>query len=93
MVERRATWVHQTSSMNRMKIAAEIAEHDCFGLALTRQAFSFVEHLRGKRQPMDGVFHMHHLAHAHNQLMTGNLVGRLDAKAMAAANKKQAREG
>jgi enoyl-CoA hydratase len=41
---------------------------------------------------MDGVFHMHHLAHAHNQLMTGNLVGGLDAKAMAAANKKQAGE-
>jgi len=42
---------------------------------------------------MDSVFHMHHLAHAHNQLMTGNLVGGLDAKAMASANKKQAGEG
>ena len=75
------------------KIAAEIAQHDRFGLALTKQAFNFVEDLRGKRQAMDGVFHMHHLAHAHNQLMTGNLVGGLDAKAMAAANKKQAGEG
>jgi enoyl-CoA hydratase len=74
------------------KIAAEIAERDRFGLALTKQAFNFVEDLRGKRQAMDGVFHMHHLAHAHNQLMTGNLVGGLDAKAMAAANKKQAGE-
>ncbi len=74
------------------KIAAEIAERDRFGLMLTKQAVNFVEDLRGKRQAMDGVFHMHHLAHAHNQLMTGNLVGGLDAKAMASANKKQAGE-
>lgn len=72
------------------KIAAEIAERDRFGLTLTKQAVNFAEDLRGKRQAMDGVFHMHHLAHAHNQLMTGHLVGGLDAKAMAAANKKQA---
>ncbi|MBW7945280.1 MAG: enoyl-CoA hydratase [Sphingomonadaceae bacterium] len=75
------------------RIAAEIAQRDRFGLALTKQAINFVEDLRGKRQAMDGVFHMHHLAHAHNQLMTGNLVGGLDAKAMAQANKKQAGEG
>ena len=74
------------------KIAAEIAQRDRFALALTKQAVNFVEELRGKRQAMDGVFHMHHLAHAHNQLMTGNLVGGIDAKAMAAANKKQAGE-
>jgi len=74
------------------KIAAEIAQRDRFGLALTKQAVNFVEDLRGKRQAMDGVFHMHHLAHAHNQLMTGNLVGGIDAKAMANANKKQAGE-
>jgi enoyl-CoA hydratase len=61
-------------------------------MALTKQAFNFVEDLRGKRQAMDGVFHMHHLAHAHNQLMTGHLVGGLGAKAMAAANKKQAED-
>lgn len=74
------------------KIAAEIGQHERFGLALTKQAFNFVEDLRGKRQAMDGVFHMHHLAHAHNQLMTGNLVGGLDAKTMAASNKRQAGE-
>lgn len=72
------------------RIAAEIATRDRFGLALTKQAVNFVEDLRGKRQAMDGVFHMHHLAHAHNQLMTGNLVGGLDAKAMAKANREQA---
>lgn len=72
------------------KIAAELVERDRFGMALTKQAFNFVEDLRGKRQAMDGVFHMHHLAHAHNQLVTGHLVGGMDSKAMASANKKQA---
>lgn len=75
------------------KIAGEIATRDRFGLALTKQAINFVEELRGKRTAMDGVFHMHHLAHAHNQLLTGHLVGGLDAKAMAKANKSQAGEG
>jgi enoyl-CoA hydratase len=74
------------------KIAAEIATRDRFGLALTKQAVNFVEEQKGKRQSMDAVYHMHHLAHAHNQLTTGNLVGGLDAKAMAGANKKQAGE-
>jgi enoyl-CoA hydratase len=74
------------------RIAAELATRDRFGLALTRQAFNFVEDLRGKRQAMDGVFHMHHLAHAHNQLMTGNLVAGMGAKDMARANKDQAGE-
>jgi enoyl-CoA hydratase len=72
------------------KIAAEIAERPRLGLALTKQAINLVEDLRGKRTSMDAVFHMHHFAHAQNQLTTGNLVGNLDAKAMAAANKAQA---
>jgi enoyl-CoA hydratase len=72
------------------KIAAEIAERPRLGLALTKQAINLVEDLRGKRTSMDAVFHMHHFAHAQNQLTTGNLVGNFDAKAMAAANKAQA---
>lgn len=75
------------------KIAAEMATRPRFGLALTKQAMNLVEDSRGKRTVMDGVFHMHHLAHAHNQLTTGGLAAGLDAKAMAAANKKQAGEG
>jgi enoyl-CoA hydratase len=74
------------------KIAAEIGAKPRFGLALTKQAINFVEDLRGKRTAMDGVFHMHHLAHAQNQLVSGSLVGGLDHKAMAAANKAQAGE-
>lgn len=75
------------------KIAIEIAQRPRFGLALTKQSINFVEDLRGKRQAMDGVFHMHHLAHAHNQLTTGSLSAGMGAKAMASANKSQAGEG
>lgn len=69
------------------ELAAELAQRSRFGVALTKQAISLVENLRGKRVAMDGVFHMHHLAHAHNQLLSGNLVNNLDAKAMAEANR------
>ena len=70
-------------------IAAEIAKRPRFGMALTKQAINLVEELRGKRTAMDGVFHMHHLAHAHNQLTSGSLVGGLDHKALAAASKTE----
>lgn len=73
-------------------IADEIATRPRFGLTLTKQAMNFIEDLRGKRTSMDAIFHMHHLAHAHNQLTTGNLVGGLGAKEMASANKKAAGE-
>jgi enoyl-CoA hydratase len=75
------------------KIAAEIATRPRFGLALTKQAMNLVEDSRGKRTVMDGVFHMHHLAHAHNQLTTGALAAGMGAKEMAGANKNQAGEG
>jgi enoyl-CoA hydratase len=68
-------------------IAAEIGKRPRFGLALTKQAINLVEDLRGKRTAMDGVFHMHHLAHAHNQLTSGSLVGGLNHKDLAAAGK------
>jgi enoyl-CoA hydratase len=68
-------------------IAREITKRPRFGMALTKQAINLVEDLRGKRTAMDGVFHMHHLAHAHNQLTSGSLVGGLDHKALAAASR------
>ncbi|MGE0741162.1 MAG: enoyl-CoA hydratase [Hyphomonadaceae bacterium] len=73
-------------------IANEIASRPRFGLTLTKQAMNFVENIRGKRTSMDALFNMHHLAHAHNQLTTGNLVGGMGAKEMASANKKAAGE-
>ena len=73
-------------------IADEIATRPRFGLTLTKQAMNFIENQRGKRTAMDAIFHMHHLAHAHNQITTGSIVGGLGAKEMASANKKEAAE-
>jgi enoyl-CoA hydratase len=57
------------------------------GLALTKQAVNHVEDLRGKRTAMDAVFHMHHFAHAQNDLVSGDSLAGLDGKAMARVNK------
>jgi len=73
-------------------IAAKLAAQPRLGAWLTKQAVNHVEELRGKRSAMDAVFHMHHFAHAQNDLTMGNSIGGLDAKAMAQANKKQAGE-
>ena len=72
--------------------AAKLAAQPRLGNWLTKQALNHVEELRGKRSAMDAVFHMHHFAHAQNDLVQGNSLGGLDGKAMAAANKKLASE-
>ncbi|MCB2014590.1 MAG: enoyl-CoA hydratase [Sphingobium sp.] len=72
------------------EIAQELAARPRFGVTLTKQAINHIEDLRGKRAGMDSVFHMHHLAHAHNQLTNDHIVGGMDAKKMAAANKRKA---
>ncbi len=74
-------------------IAAKLAAQPRLGAWLTKQAVNHVEELRGKRAAMDAVFHMHHFAHAQNDLTSDNSLGGLDAKSMAAANKKQAKDG
>lgn len=73
-------------------IAAKLGERGRLALALTKQAVNHVEELRGKRTAMDAVFHMHHFAHAQSTLTSGHATGGLNAKEMAAANKKQANE-
>ena len=73
-------------------IAAKLAAQPRLGVWLTKQAVNHVEELRGKRSAMDAVYHMHHFAHAQNDLTLGNSIAGLDGKAMAAANKKQAGE-
>lgn len=72
------------------KMADELASRPRLGNWLTKQAINHVEELRGKRTAMDAVFHMHHFAHAQNDLTSTNSLGGLDAKSMASANKKQA---
>jgi Enoyl-CoA hydratase/carnithine racemase len=73
-------------------VATELASRPRLGNWLTKQALNHVEDLRGKRTATDAHFHMHHFAHAQNDLMSTNSLGGLDAKSMAAANKKQAGE-
>ena len=74
-------------------MAAKLVAQPRLGNWLTKQAINHVEELRGKRTAMDAVFHMHHFAHAQNDLVLGNSIGGLDGKAMAAQNKQQAQEG
>lgn len=74
-------------------MAGRLADHPRLGLWLSKQAINHVEDLRGKRAAMDAHYHMHHFAHAQNDLTTGNTLGGQDARSMAAANKKQAGEG
>lgn len=73
-------------------MAAKLVAQPRLGNWLTKQAVNHVEELRGKRSAMDAVFHMHHFAHAQNDLVSGNSLGGQDSKSMAADNKKQAGE-
>lgn len=72
------------------RIANKLAEMPRLGLSLTKQAINHVEDLRGKRTAMDAVFHMHHFAHAQNDLVSGDSLAGLTGKSMASANKKAA---
>ncbi|GAA0377728.1 enoyl-CoA hydratase [Brevundimonas terrae] len=69
-------------------LAEKIAQMPRLGLSLTKQAVNHVEDLRGKRTAMDAVFHMHHFAHAQNDLVSGHSLGGLDGKSMAQVNKE-----
>ncbi len=71
-------------------IAAKLAAQPRLGVWLTKQAINHVEDLGGKRTAMDAVYHMHHFAHAQNDLTMGDAIAGFDGKSMAAANKKQA---
>jgi enoyl-CoA hydratase len=72
--------------------ATKLAGQNRLGNWLTKQSVNHVEELRGKRSAMDAVFHMHHFAHAQNDLVTGNSIGGVSGKSAAAANKKDAGE-
>lgn len=88
MVNRLAPHAELEQTVRSM--ATELASRPRLGNWLTKQAINHVEDLRGKRTAMDAVFHMHHFAHAQNDLVSGNSIGGLDARAMAAANKAEA---
>lgn len=69
--------------------ASKLAGQNRLGNWLTKQAVNHVEELRGKRAAMDAVFHMHHFAHAQNDLVTGDSIGGVSGKSAASANKSQ----
>ncbi|WP_323763998.1 enoyl-CoA hydratase [Marinovum sp.] len=67
--------------------AETLAERPSLGSWLTKQAVNHIEDLRGKRTGMDAAYHMHHFAHAQNELVSGDRLSGLDAAGMARANK------
>lgn len=73
--------------------AEKLAGMPPLGTWLTKQAVNHVEDARGKRTSMDAVFHMHHFAHAQNELVSGDRLSGLDAGGMAKANKAAAKKG
>jgi enoyl-CoA hydratase len=68
--------------------AAKLAANPRLGNWLSKQAINHVEELRGKRAAMDAVFHMHHFAHAQNDLVSGDSIAGVSGKSAAAANKQ-----
>lgn len=70
--------------------AGKLAQQTRLGMWLTKQAVNHVEELRGKRTAMDAVFHMHHFAHAQNDLTTGHSLAGVTGKSAAQSNKKDA---
>ncbi|MBU6393041.1 MAG: enoyl-CoA hydratase [Sphingomonadales bacterium] len=73
--------------------ANKLAGQGRLGNWLTKQAVNHVEELRGKRAASDAVFHMHHFAHAQNDLVTGNSIAGVSGASAAAANKREAGKG
>jgi enoyl-CoA hydratase len=72
------------------EMAAKLVGQQSLGMWLTKQAVNHVEELRGKRSAMDAVFHMHHFAHAQNDLTTGSSIAGVSGKSAAADNKRDA---
>jgi enoyl-CoA hydratase len=70
------------------EMAGKLAVQGSLGMWLTKQAVNHVEELRGKRNAMDAAFHMHHFAHAQNDLTTGNALGGVTGKSAAADNRR-----
>ncbi|NBR31981.1 MAG: enoyl-CoA hydratase [Sphingomonadaceae bacterium] len=72
--------------------AKKLAGQGRLGNWLTKQSVNHVEELRGKRAAMDAVFHMHHFAHAQNDLVTGDSIGGVSGKSAASSNKAEAKK-
>ncbi|MCU1747996.1 enoyl-CoA hydratase [Pseudomonas sp. 6D_7.1_Bac1] len=77
----------ETLEQDTLDIAGRIAQMPRLGLQLSKQAVNNAEDLMGKRATMDMVFGLHHFAHAHNELVSGDRLGGYDAKSMASAQR------
>ncbi len=73
-----------------LDVARRIAQMPRLGLQLTKQAVNNAEDLMGKRATMDMVFGLHHFAHVHNELVSGDKLGGYDARAMAESQRNPA---
>ncbi|MFC5697209.1 enoyl-CoA hydratase [Pseudomonas sp. GCM10022186] len=73
-----------------LDVARRIAQMPRLGLQLTKQAVNNAEDLMGKRATMDMVFGLHHFAHVHNELVSGDKLGGYDARAMAQSQRNPA---
>jgi enoyl-CoA hydratase len=73
-----------------LDVARRIAQMPRLGLQLTKQAVNNAEDLMGKRATMDMVFGLHHFAHVHNELISGDKLGGYDARAMAQSQRNSA---
>jgi enoyl-CoA hydratase len=63
-------------------LASQVAEMPAFGLALAKRAVNQCEDAMGMRAGMDGVFGLHHVAHAHNAEVAGDSLAGFDARGM-----------
>ncbi len=63
-------------------IAQRLGERPRFALALAKQAINQAEDRMGLRDVMDATYGLHHLAHAHNALTTGDGIANMDARKM-----------
>ena len=72
-----------------VEIAEKIAKQPRLALSLTKQACNHVEDVQGKQTAMDGIYAMHHFAHAQNSLIKGDYIAGFDGKSMAKSNKEK----
>lgn len=66
-----------------LELAARIGQMPRFALALTKKAVNQAEDRMGLRDTMDATFALHHLAHAHNSLISEDHLAGQDARSMA----------
>ncbi len=71
-------------------LAAQMVEMPTLGLMLSKKAVNQAEEIIGLRNSIDSAFGLHHAAHAHNAEVGKDSLAGLDARDMAAGNKKHA---